>query len=1040
MASLRKDSAVGRAAAARRRQRVDKGVDFATSPKTAELLERSSHVASEAASILASVRSPAKTVSPAPPVVSSVPSSISSPHTVTSVSSLRQTTVRTDQSLLQNSIREAPLPSATPPRPHSVSKSDMDDDGSESQDELMEEFPPTVEDIEKIITDPFIDASCIPNQSPIRLFSHSRGLIDTTVTLQILQSNEMPNHPKVLCYGDRVVFNEPDGGSTFPQQHWTVLRALSDTAILLKDQACRGPAGPVRVGDPVVFRSRKGGVLKGDLELLTNSYSTKQVRHDENQYTTLLGRLQRHNRLVPSNHETFHVVMASAPPVPIWATQASIRSGIRPYLEGSLAYLNEEIDATAGESETQLIDELLGSFFGLQGGFLQTKRDDKEASFVYRGSDEVLRQLVEMMLPLSGAMVRVRQFVTVHLMGYEFGRVMHALSAQLDLMLQELMEKLSSVADNAQNREMSLCRIQLEVESIQHLVIILDDVCKTVAPYRGGALLNALNNLKANSYQGDTASRVVFEKLLEAASVPYFKLLGDWLQKGLLDDPYYEFMVNYMGEEAPWESRYEIVPEHVLEDFFPTDVAVKQLLDTGRYWNALRYGPKNRKSASPFDGQPVSFSDAGNTVAQIVQINHENASRVLKELLVDMGDLQGSLSIMKRYFLISNGDFFVHFLDAAEEELRKDVTELSKGRVQHWLDSSIQLTEQNDDLWTRDALKRADQKYKLTPGALRCRFASISLVDQLDDLHSSTGGLATHEPWTPLRHTYSGMKRGALTGLEAITLNLEEIPFPLSLIVTQTSLDCYQLLFRHFFFAKHTERRLVTIWNDHQNLKELPSLRRLMGSTFLLRQRMLHFVQNLIYYMMLEVIEPLWSKMEAAIAKCFENGKTVDDILHAHMNFLQQSLDACLLTNRNQLKSLTKLMSTCLLFSDQMKLFTEATKIDEDRAVVASEKRRDVHRALNQLPSSDKKTASVKQARRERAERIQRQTTRVERELSGESYSRMINRFDQVFSDNLRDFMTYLAHSDDLYHTQKVNLCIRLDYNGYITQTMGIQE
>jgi len=61
------------------------------------------------------------------------------------------------------------------------------------------------------------------------------------------------------------------------------------------------------------------------------------------------------------------------------------------------------------------------------------------------------------------------------------------------------------------------------------------------------------------------------------------------------------------------------------------------------------------------------------------------------------------------------------------------------------------------------------------------------------------------------------------------------------------------------------------------------------------------------------------------------------------------------------------------------------------------------------------------------------------REVSGESYQRMVTRFEEVFSGNLRDFMVQLTSSDDLYHTHKVNLCIRLDYNGYVTSSLGLQ-
>ena len=173
------------------------------------------------------------------------------------------------------------------------------------------------------------------------------------------------------------------------------------------------------------------------------------------------------------------------------------------------------------------------------------------------------------------------------------------------------------------------------------------------------------------------------------------------------------------------------------------------------------------------------------------------------------------------------------------------------------------------------------------------------------------------------------MTNKGITGVEANTLQFDHIPFPTSLIISQRALSTYQLLFRHLFFAKHVERRLVGIWLDHQTMKQFQSLRRAMGPTYCLRQRMLHFMQNFIYYMMFEVIEPKWLEMENAIRnqQSTRNIQTVDDIVKVHNEFLDLAITECLLTNRELIRILTKLMSTCLLFSEQLKRFMEATKI-----------------------------------------------------------------------------------------------------------------
>lgn len=77
--------------------------------------------------------------------------------------------------------------------------------------------------------------------------------------------------------------------------------------------------------------------------------------------------------------------------------------------------------------------------------------------------------------------------------------------------------------------------------------------------------------------------------------------------------------------------------------------------------------------------------------------------------------------------------------------------------------------------------------------------------------------------------------------------------------------------------------------------------------------------------------------------------------------------------------------------------------------------------------------------REERHNRIRMYTARVERELSNGSYMKMISRFEEVFNENLGEFMSELqSDKDGRYHIHRTNLCIRLDYNGYVSQSMGL--
>jgi len=60
------------------------------------------------------------------------------------------------------------------------------------------------------------------------------------------------------------------------------------------------------------------------------------------------------------------------------------------------------------------------------------------------------------------------------------------------------------------------------------------------------------------------------------------------------------------------------------------------------------------------------------------------------------------------------------------------------------------------------------------------------------------------------------------------------------------------------------ERQLCATWVNHQSTKEL-NLRAPFATSYCLRQRMMHFLQNFMYYIMVEVIEPNWHQLETQL-------------------------------------------------------------------------------------------------------------------------------------------------------------------------------
>ena len=78
---------------------------------------------------------------------------------------------------------------------------------------------------------------------------------------------------------------------------------------------------------------------------------------------------------------------------------------------------------------------------------------------------------------------------------------------------------------------------------------------------------------------------------------------------------------------------------------------------------------------------------------------------------------------------------------------------------------------------------------------------------------------------------------------------------------------------------------------------------------------MLWFTQNMVYYMTNAVIEPHWHDMALKLRAT----RTMDEVLLYHSEMLDTVLKECLLTEKELLKTLNKIMKICSLFAEKVR-------------------------------------------------------------------------------------------------------------------------
>lgn len=111
----------------------------------------------------------------------------------------------------------------------------------------------------------------------------------------------------------------------------------------------------------------------------------------------------------------------------------------------------------------------------------------------------------------------------------------------------------------------------------------------------------------------------------------------------------------------------------------------------------------------------LSLEVADSPLSQAIQEAYVLSSRALLKIL-DARGLRSHMISLRRFFLLEHGDFFTQFMDAAEDELCREVKEVHLPRVQGLLQMAVQTSTLVNDPHKED---------------LSCTLASHNLIQHL---------------------------------------------------------------------------------------------------------------------------------------------------------------------------------------------------------------------------------------------------------------------------------------------------------------------
>ena len=407
----------------------------------------------------------------------------------------------------------------------------------------------------------------------------------------------------------------------------------------------------------------------------------------------------------------------------------------------------------------------------------------------------------------------------------------------------------------------------------------------------GGHLLSALYK---HSLHGDTRHTTLVQSLLYSASRPWFDILYLWTTQGALSDPHNEFFIAEcfdVDDKHLWNDKYRVNKDQIPDGILDHEL-VKPAFNVGKGINFIRRSlldgqwtmqlPDDETTDDGFN-QDLGYrykplSSSGNaqnaslqkTLDKAAHLVHTHILRTLKE----QNHMMQHLFALKQFLFLGQGDFFSALMEGLHTEFSNEAGVI--GIYKHSLLSIVE-----------GALRSTNAKY--LPQYVLDRLQVELLLDPEDEAYNMFGPDRRH-----------GADNNDQRTVFDIFMLGYQVPDPLIAIVHPTALDKYKMVFALLFGLKKVEFMLNFTWRQSATLQHaLHTSAQYRGisistntgyanATFLLRkisilrQSMTHMIVNLKSYLMFEVLEGGWRRLEVEI----DAAKTLDEVIEAHDRYI----------------------------------------------------------------------------------------------------------------------------------------------------------
>ncbi|KAH8671381.1 Spc98 family-domain-containing protein [Xylariales sp. PMI_506] len=367
---------------------------------------------------------------------------------------------------------------------------------------------------------------------------------------------------------------------------------------------------------------------------------------------------------------------------------------------------------------------------------------------------------------------------------------------------------------------------------------------------RGGQLITLIHSF--SSLHGDPIVGAFAERLLTPVTRPFYDILRHWIYDGELSDPYKEFFVQEQSpEQMPkgksgstnvWEDKYLItssmIPSIISEAFS------EKVFLIGKSLNFIRHSCGDAQwveSYSKESSKELAYGDTA-TLESWIDEAYKATMRRLLHLMTEKFHLFDHLQALKSYILLGQGDF----IELLMESLAGNLDRPAGAQYRHTLTAQLE-----------HAIRGSNAQYD-----------SSEVLRRLDArmLQLSHGDI----------------------GWDCFTLEYK-IDAPCDVVVSDWGNRQYLKVFNFLWRVKRVEFALASTWRKVTTgsrgvlQTRHRSVQQTWKHTRVVLAEMVHFVGQLQYYILFEVIESSWTELQDKLNK---EDITLDDMIRAHTAYL----------------------------------------------------------------------------------------------------------------------------------------------------------